>query len=219
MPIRADISTETGCAHLIEEAKNHFGNGTGKFQIDILINNAAIAILAPIGSIKVEDWHAVHTTNVLGPLLLTQACIPYLPQDRSGRIVNISSIGPSVGEPNQTVYAGSKGALEAMTRVWARELAERCTVNVVNPGPTMTDMYFKQPIEIKKGLALWNPVTPLCKVNEHDSEEVRKMGEQLGGRAAYDWEVAGTVGMLCSPDGRWTTGSLISANGGLRFSY
>lgn len=119
----------------------------------------------------------------------------------------------------QTVYAASKGGLEAMTRVWARELAERATVNVVNPGPVMTDMYLSQPMEIKKALALWNPVTPLSKVNEYDSPEVQEMGRELGGRAAYDWEVAGTVGMLCTPDGRWTTGSIVCANGGLRFSY
>lgn len=148
-----------------------------------------------------------------------QACLPYLPYDRFGRIVNISSIGSSVSEPAQTVYAASKGALEAMTRVWARELAERATVNVINPGPIMTDMYLRQPLEIKKALALWNPVTPLSKVNDFDSEEMKRMAEELGGRAAYDWEVAGTVGMLCSPDARWTTGSVVSANGGQRFSY
>lgn len=219
-PVRADISTESGCQALIEAAK--FGFCTKEkpeLVIDIIINNAAIAILAPLGEITVADFHAVQTTNVLGPILLMQACLPYLPHDRSGRIVNISSIGSSVGEPLQTVYAASKGALEAMTRVWARELAERATVNVVNPGPVMTDMYLKQPIEVKKALALWNPVTPLSKVNVRDPPEVQEMGQLLGGRAAYDWEVAGTVGMLCSSDAGWTTGSIICANGGLRFSY
>ncbi|KAH8820757.1 hypothetical protein F5884DRAFT_816469 [Xylogone sp. PMI_703] len=220
IPIREDITTEEGCSALIQKIKAVFQpTGTGRFQIDIVINNAAIAILAPLGSVQVTDFYKVQKTNVLGPILIMQACLPYLPHDRSGRIVNISSIGSSVGEANQTVYAASKGGLEAMTRVWARELAERATVNIINPGPVMTDMYLKQPTEIKKTLALWNPVTPLSKINDLDTDEVKRMGEELGGRAAYDWEVAGTVGMLCSPDARWTTGSVISANGGLRFSY
>lgn len=215
-----DITEEKGCAALVDTVRKRFSDPeTGRFRIDIIINNAAIAILAPLGSIKVDDFYRVQTTNMLGPILLMQACLPYLPHDRSGRVVNISSIGSSVGEPLQTIYAASKGGLEAMTRVWARELAERATVNVINPGPVMTDMYLRQPIDVKKSLALWNPVTPLSKVNEHDSADVQDMGRELGGRAAYDWEVAGVVGMLCTPDARWTTGSIISANGGLRFSY
>ncbi|KAL1853300.1 hypothetical protein Plec18167_005610 [Paecilomyces lecythidis] len=218
--VMEDITEEKGCAALVDTVRKRFaGPKNGRFQIDIIINNAAIAILAPLGSIKVDDFYRVQTTNMLGPILLMQACLPYLPHDRSGRVVNISSIGSSVGEPLQTIYAASKGGLEAMTRVWARELAERATVNVINPGPVMTDMYLRQPIDVKKSLALWNPVTPLSKVNEHDSADVQDMGRELGGRAAYDWEVAGVVGMLCTPDARWTTGSVISANGGLRFSY
>lgn len=218
LPVRADITTEAGCSALIAAVKGAFSGANG-FRIDIVINNAAVAILAPLGAIRVEDFHEVQTTNVLGPILLMQACLPYLPHDRSGRIVNVSSIGSSVGEPLQTVYAGSKGALEAMTRVWARELAERATVNAINPGPVMTDMYLSQPLEVKKVLARWNPVTPLSQVTELDPPDIQELGRSLGGRAAYDWEVAGTVGMLCSPDARWTTGSIISANGGLRFSY
>lgn len=220
IPIRADISIESGCAALIAAAKVAFCTAEKpELLVDIVVNNAAIAILSPLGKIKAEDFYAVQTTNVLGPILLMQACLPYLPHDRSGRIVNVSSIGSSVGEPLQTVYAASKGALEAMTRVWARELADRATVNVVNPGPVMTDMYLQQPIEVKKALALWNPVTPLSKVSVRDPPNVQEMGQLLGGRAAYDWEVAGTVGMLCTPDAGWTTGSIICANGGLRFSY
>lgn len=77
--------------------------------------------------------------NVLGPLLLVQAALSYLPNDRSGRIVNLSSVSSSLGFANQTVYGGTKSALEAMTRTWSRELAERCTVNSVNPGPVATE--------------------------------------------------------------------------------
>ncbi len=65
-----------------------------------------------------------------------QAAQPHLPKDRSGRIINISSVSSSCGFVGQSVYGGTKAALEAMTWTWARELAENCTaVNGVNPGP------------------------------------------------------------------------------------
>lgn len=76
--------------------------------------------------------------NVLGPLLLVKAAIPYLPHDGSGRIVSLSSVSSTLGLPGQSIYGGTKSALEAMTRTWARELAERCTANCVNPGPVVT---------------------------------------------------------------------------------
>ena len=72
---------------------------------------------------------------MLGPLLLTQAAVPYLPTDRSGRIINVSSVSSRLGIAGQSVYGGTKAALEAMTRSWSRELADRATVNAVNPGP------------------------------------------------------------------------------------
>lgn len=217
MPVRADITSEADCAALIDAAKEAFQGPDQKFQIDIIINNAGVGSLAPLGSIRPDHFHEHMTTNVLGPILLTQACLPYLPHDRSGRIVNVSSIGSFIGLPTQGVYAASKGALESITKVWAAELAERATVNAINPGPIMTELYMCQTLETKKLLARWNPITPLSQVNESDTEEVKKLAEEIGGgRAAYDWEVAGTVGMLCSPDCRWTTGSVVSSNGGLR---
>jgi NAD(P)-dependent dehydrogenase (short-subunit alcohol dehydrogenase family) len=69
-----------------------------------------------------------------------KAAMPYLPTDRSGRIVNVSSVSSTMGFVGQSVYGGTKAALDSMTRTWARELAERATVNSVNPGPVATDM-------------------------------------------------------------------------------
>jgi NAD(P)-dependent dehydrogenase (short-subunit alcohol dehydrogenase family) len=131
----------------------------------------------------------------------------------------MSSINPKIGTPNTTLYSGTKAAMEAMTRVWCRELAERATVNAINPGPVMTDMYLSASEEVKQGLALWNPITPLVAVRETDSDEVKELGNRLGGRAAYDHEIAGMVAILCDPDAGWCTGSVVSANGGLCFSY
>lgn len=199
-------------------AKENFTNlENGRCQIDIVVNNAGIADLKPLGDINVNDFNKIYSPNVLGPIFLLQACLAYLPTDRSGRIVNVSSVGCALGLRHQTVYAGSKGALEAMTRVWARELAERATVNSVNPGPVLSDIYRSCPDDIKQMLGQWNQVSPLATVRPQDTEELQEW-TKFGGRPAHASEVAGVVAMLCLPDAGWTTGSVISANGGMRFS-
>lgn len=200
-------------------AKEHFTcPETGALQIDILVHNAGICYVGPLESVIEEEFQRIYAVNVLGPTLLTSACKPYLPTDRSGRIVMMSSINSKIGLPNTTLYAGTKAALEAMARVWCRELAENCTVNTINPGPVMTDMYLSAPEDIKRALALWNPVTPLVPVRDTDSAAVRELGEKFGGRAAYEEEIAGMVATVCNPEAGWCTGSLVSANGGLSFS-
>lgn len=217
VPCRADISKTEGCDAIISTAKEHFGGDA--LKIDILVHNAAVLYLGPVESVKQDEFDHIYRVNVLGPALLTGACKPYLPSDRSGRIVLMSSINPKVGTPHTTLYAGTKAAVEAMTRVWCRELAENATVNSLNPGPVMTDMYMTAPDDIKRALALWNPLTPLVGVRHSDGPQVQELGEKFGGRAAYPEEIAGLVGMICSPESGWMTGSLVSANGGLTFGY
>ncbi|KAI0007128.1 NAD(P)-binding protein [Xylariaceae sp. FL0662B] len=217
---RADISKKEECARIIEVAKEYFTNtSTGKLQIDILVHNAAVLYLGPLESVTEKDFNHIYAVNVLGPTFLTAACLPHLPTDRSGRIIMMSSINPKVGTLHTSLYSGTKAAVEALARVWCRELAERATVNTINPGPVMTDMYLSASDETKSALALWNPLTPLAAVRENDSPEVRELGERIGGRAAYAHEIAGMVAILCSPEAGWCTGSLVSANGGLSFSY
>jgi len=139
LPVQADMGSENGPAHLIATALNHFAHPkTRKLQIDIIINNAGVASNLPVEKCNAEDFDFVYRVNVRGPLFLMKAAIPYLPTDRSGRVVNVSSVSASCGFSEQSVYGGSKAAVEAMTRTWARELAERTTVNAINPGPVMT---------------------------------------------------------------------------------
>lgn len=215
--MRADITKREDCDKIVAVAKEHFARA-GTLQIDIIVHNAGVVNIAPLEEVTPEEFHRVYSVNVLGPILLTSACKPYLPQDRSGRIVMMSSIHARIGGEHTTVYAGTKSALEAMARVWSRELAERATVNAINPGPVMTDMYLKAPEEMKQALARWNPVTPLVAVRESDSDEVKELGRRLGGRAAYPQEIAGLVASICLPEFGWCTGSVISANGGITFS-
>lgn len=219
--IQADLGTPTGPAHLISTAKSHFSDSkTGKFQIDIIINNAGVSKNLKLEECTIEDYEWQYRINVLGPLLLMQAALPYLPTDRSGRVVNLSSVSSSQGFVGQTVYGGTKAALEAMTRTWARELAERATVNAVNPGPVATDMWAGTTAEFKKSLSSFVKITPLSAIRPGiDQENLVADAENAGGRPAYTEEVAGVIGMLCTADGGWCTGQVVCANGGMRMLY
>lgn len=221
VPCRSDISTPEGCATIIETCKSKMPPNakTGKLQIDIVINCAAILIgIGPLETVTHADFIKSYETNVLAPILLVGACKPYLPTDRSGRIVNISSIGQKVGTPYLTLYNGTKGALEAMTRTWSRELAEHATVNTINPGSVLTDMFRQCSDDVLAAQAHWSPLIPLSGVREWDTEEIKAVGKKWGGRPAYVEEIAAVVGMVCSPESAWMTGSVVSANGGQCFS-
>ncbi|KAL2221289.1 3-oxoacyl-reductase [Thermoascus aurantiacus ATCC 26904] len=229
--VQADLAhPEEAVNTIMEAAKKHFTAPDGTFRIDILVNNAGVSqdrfLNDPVkGPITPEyfNWH--YTINVLSPLLLTQACAPFLPTDRSGRIINISSVSSSLGFKGQSVYGGTKAALEAMTRTWARELADRATVNAINPGPVIGDMYFKTGEAFWQQMQGWQDNTPLSKVLDDkelegvEEDKVRAIKEKMGGRRpAFTSEIAGVVGMLCTQDAAWCTGSVICANGGMRFS-
>ncbi|KAL8682780.1 MAG: hypothetical protein Q9186_001202 [Xanthomendoza sp. 1 TL-2023] len=221
LPVQADLGYPNGPAHLLATAKNNFAHPkTGKFQIDIIINNAGVAGNQTLAQVTADAFHHQYNVNVLAPILLLQAALPYLPNDRSGRIVNLSSVSSSLGFAGQTVYGGTKAALEHMTRTWARELAERATVNAVNPGPVATDMYSSTGTDFQQQMKPFIVNAPLMKEREGiDPQEFVDEAEKAGGRPGYDHEIAGVVAMLCSEDAAWCTGSVICANGGFRFSY
>jgi len=89
----------------------------------------------------------------------------------------------------------------------------------VNPGPVSTDMYGGTSEEFQRNMQPWMKITPLAAVRDGvDSQDVVEGSKIAGGRAAYDYEIAGVIAMLCSPDAGWSTGSVVCANGGLRFS-
>ncbi|KAF2466893.1 NAD(P)-binding protein [Lindgomyces ingoldianus] len=220
VPVQANMGSENGPNHIVEVAKNHFQHPkTQKFQLDIIINNAGVAGNNTIENIDCEDFARQYNVNVRGPLLLVQAALPYLPHDRSGRIVNLSSVSSSLGYISQSIYGGTKAALESMTRTWSRELAERATVNAINPGPVATDMYWTTDELFVARNKPFIENTPLAAPRKGiDTEEIYEPSTKAGGRPAYSEEIAGVVGMLCMPEAGWTTGSVVCANGGMRFS-
>jgi NAD(P)-dependent dehydrogenase (short-subunit alcohol dehydrogenase family) len=218
LPVQADLSKIDGPQTVVDAAKAHFTDASGRFQIDIIVNNAAIVNAQSLVDLDLDLFQTTFDLNCRAPALLIKAAIPYLPTDRSGRIVNISSATTTWGVWWQTSYAGTKGALEAMTRVWARELAERATVNCVGPGPMDTGLYSGLPDEPREALRPFNILTPLAKSRPGvDTQEMLDLAESIGGRPGYLEEVAGIVGIACLPESGWMTGSVLAANGGGAF--
>jgi 3-oxoacyl-[acyl-carrier protein] reductase len=136
--IEADVSDEIAVDRAVVEIKEVFR------KIDILVNNAAIEILTPIVSVKVEDWDKVINTNLRGTFLFSRAVIPHMLKQRGGNIINIGSIDGLRGRANGAAYAASKAAIICFTEALADEVAKyKLRVNVICPAGVNTAMWRK----------------------------------------------------------------------------
>lgn len=210
--VKADLADKDGAAQIVEAARKHFSSS----QVDIVVNNAGVCPALLVADCTIAEFEYTYKVNVLAPLLLLQAVLPYLPTDRSGRIINISSISANVGTPGQCIYGGSKAALDAMTRTWSREIAERATVVSIHAGAVLTDMV-PAPF-VAEAVGHVNQVTPLAKPRKGiDTPKMMAAAETIGGRVAYDSEISEAVAHFCSPEVGWITGHVIGVDGGYDF--
>ncbi|GAA0502219.1 3-oxoacyl-ACP reductase [Paractinoplanes deccanensis] len=182
--VRADQEDTANVAAMFEPVRD---------GLDILVNNAAIVSAMPIEKLGEDDIDRAFTVNVKFPLLAIREAIPLLRDE--GRIVNISTLNTVVAGPGLALYCASKGALEQITAVAAKELGARgITVNTVSPGATDTDLLRGE-----------NPAEVLDQMVTLTA--LRRLGQP--------GDVAAVVAFLASPDGRWVTGQNIRATGGL----
>ena len=164
-------------------------------RVDILVNNAGIGSVAELHQIDRAAFARMFDVHVKGSFFAAQAVVPAMKAQRSGRIINISSIWGMVGHPYASDYCGAKAALLGLTRAWAQELAPYAiTVNAVAPGGVLTDMVFSQP-GIEERMAAKVARVPL-------------------GRYADPREISYTVAFLASDAASFITGQTVSANGG-----
>jgi NAD(P)-dependent dehydrogenase (short-subunit alcohol dehydrogenase family) len=189
--VEADLSTPTGPQTLIDATVATYG------KIDIVVNNAGIAVNLPFEEQTLAHWDSLLNLNCRATFLLTQAALPHLAK-KDSRIINICSISARAAPPMQTIYAGTKGMVDSMTRVWAKELPPKygCTVNSVSPGPTRTEGFAAAGEEMMKIL---QPVI-----------ESTPVGPRLGEPA----EIAYSVLMLALPRASWINGVHLVASGG-----
>ncbi|KAK9445209.1 short chain type dehydrogenase [Metarhizium brunneum] len=187
----ADISTVGGPALLIDATITCFA------RLDMLVNNAALAVNLPFEEQTLVHWDKLVNLNARGTFLATQAALPHL--NAGSRIINIVSISSRAPPPLQTIYAGTKGMVDSFTRVWAKELPPKygCTVNAVSPGPTATEGFLSAGDEAMKVLGPTIAATPVD----------RRMG--------FPEEIAYAVGFLCEERARWINGEHLFVDGGL----
>jgi 3-oxoacyl-[acyl-carrier protein] reductase len=163
-------------------------------RIDILVNNAGISRDQLLMRMKRDDWDAVIATNLTGAYTCSQAVLRFMIKQRSGRIINISSVVGQMGNAGQVNYAASKAGLIGMAKALAREVASRgITVNVVAPGLIDTDM---------------------TKAISADSSETWKSQIPLG-RLGTPEDVAWAVCFLASDEAAYITGQVVAVNGGM----
>lgn len=161
-------------------------------NIDILINNAGIAIMHDSAAlVPVDVWDDVFRVNVRGPFLLIQAALPHMKS--GGRIVNTSSIIAKLGSSMLPVYGASKGALNSMSIALAEELGPKgITINLVSPGPIQTDLSMQG-----------SPVAARLERNQH----IKREGSTE--------EVAAAILFLSSPASSYITGQNLYVDGGI----
>jgi 3-oxoacyl-[acyl-carrier protein] reductase len=177
------------------QVKSGFQQTLAKFgKLDILVNNAAITRDTLALRMKLDDWDAVLRTNLTGAHLCIQQALGAMLKQRSGRIINLSSVVAETGNAGQANYVASKAGLIGLTRAIAVEVASRnITVNAVAPGFIETPMTDVLSQELKDKMKAMIPL----------------------GRFGRDQEIAATIVFLASDEAGYITGQVLGVNGGL----
>jgi 3-oxoacyl-[acyl-carrier protein] reductase len=163
-------------------------------RIDILVNNAGITKDALLLRMEEESWDAVLAVNLKGTFLFSKACVKVMIKQRSGRIVNISSVSGQRGNAGQANYAASKAGILGFTKSLAQELGARgITVNAIAPGFIQTAMTDGLPQDVKDSYLKQIPL----------------------GRMGTPEDIAGAVVFLSSDDGAYISGQVLGVNGGM----
>jgi len=183
--VQADVADETAVAALFDRAEQEFGG------VDVLVHAAGIMPLSPLADLDLDVFDRVVRTNLRGTIVVDQQAVRRL--RTGGAIVNVSSSLTKLARPGYSAYSATKGGVEAITLILARELRGRdITVNTVAPGPTATPLFFEgKPQELIDRIAAEPPL------------------ERLGEPS----DIAEIISFLAGP-ARWINGQVIYANGG-----
>jgi 3-oxoacyl-[acyl-carrier protein] reductase len=193
--VQAQLGGEAEAQRLASEACAEFQQRTGSDKLDILVNNIGGGDYAAIVDVTEASFDSVIANNVRGAFFLTKAL--YHRINDNGRVINLSSVGARLTDPNIIVYTMAKAAVDAFTRVLAADLGPRgITVNAVAPGFTAgpTNDYIAQDPAAAKGVT--------------DVTALRRFGQPE--------EIADVVYALASPLGRWVTAQCVEASGGFK---
>ncbi len=185
--VHGDVAKAADVKKIFAETKQAFG------RLDILVNNAGVYNLLPLEEVTEEDFHRHFNINVLGLLLATQEAAKLF-GNAGGSVINIGSVVSRLNPPNSVVYTATKGAVDAVTRVLAKELGPRkIRVNSINPGLVDTE--------------------GTRAVGDSDYEEQAVALTPLGRTGRPD-DIAPVAVFLASDESRWVTGDTLVVSGG-----
>ncbi|MCY6353702.1 3-oxoacyl-[acyl-carrier-protein] reductase [Clostridium sp. ZS2-4] len=188
LAVQGDVSSFEDAKNIIDAAVKNFGS------IDILVNNAGITKDGLLMRMKEEDFDNVIEVNLKGVFNCTRHAVPIMMKQRSGRIINISSVVGIAGNAGQANYAAAKAGIIGFTKSTAKEIASRgITVNAIAPGFIQTDMTDVLSDKVKETIMTSIPL--------------KKLGEPE--------DVAETTAFLASPAAKYITGQVISVDGGM----
>jgi 3-oxoacyl-[acyl-carrier protein] reductase len=186
--VRFDVADPRACASAVDAVVQEFG------RLDVLVNNAGVAVDGLVMRIKDEDWDKQLDTNLKGAFALIRAASRPMMKQRGGAIVNLTSVVGETGNPGQAAYAASKAGLVGLTKSIARELASRgIRCNAVSPGFIGTDMTAHLPQETRQQMV---ESIPLARLGTAE-------------------EVASAVLFLASDAAAYVTGEVLRVNGGM----
>ena len=188
--VGGDVSKAAEAEGIVAAAIKNYG------RLDILVNNSGVYEFAPIEAVTEAQFHKIFNINVLGLILTTQAAVKHLGE--GGSIINIGSVVSRITPPNSSVYTGTKGAVDAITGVLARELGpKKIRVNALNPGMVETEGVHSAGFigsDFETGTISQTPL----------------------GRIGQPVDIASVAVFLASDDSAWLTGERLLAGGGLR---
>ncbi|WP_050181483.1 3-oxoacyl-[acyl-carrier-protein] reductase [Domibacillus robiginosus] len=186
--VQCDISDSEAVGAMVKETVDQFG------RLDILVNNAGITRDNLMMRMKEQEWDEVINTNLKGVFLCTKAVTRQMMKQRSGRIINISSVVGRIGNAGQANYTAAKAGVIGLTKASARELAPRgITVNAIAPGFITTDMTDELPAEAKEQLISQIPLGT------------------LGDTA----DIAAAAAFLAGDGAKYITGQVLGVDGGM----
>ncbi|MGD9047867.1 MAG: SDR family oxidoreductase [Anaerolineae bacterium] len=202
MALACNVTEPESVASCIQAALDRWG------RIDVLITSAGIYSGSPLPEVSLEQWKRLIDINLTGVFLCNQAVAPAMMEQRSGSIINISSMAGKTSWPSTAEYSASKTGVIGLSRSVAMELAPYgVTVNAVCPGNTLTDMV--RSVADRQGEQLGMTGEEWLEMRANDCPM---------NRLAEPWEIAGVCAFLASQDARYITGQALEVDGGLVMS-